>query len=292
MDLIEEQIPQPEEALAIDLDAGSSVDDFIKELEAKERALDITSDYEIVVEESDFDADDVPQFVRDDIAPPAPPAPAGIELVTNDGRSQPLNDSRVHELEQEIAKLSARIVDLRSERKEIQEKSDRRLKDFENYKYRMDRERRGSFIDQIANLASQMLPVLDNLDRALDAVEKSPTEKSAEFLQFYNGIVLVNQQVNEVFAEMGVQPIHTAGQTFDPAFHEAVATEESDDLPPNSISAEMLRGWRIGNKVIRHSMVRVTMPTSSKKVPKAASVPLPDAPLPDPVDPQPDNSGS
>ncbi|MEO6655429.1 MAG: nucleotide exchange factor GrpE, partial [Pyrinomonadaceae bacterium] len=137
-------------------------------------------------------------------------------------------------------------------------KSDRRLKDFENYKYRMDRERRGSFIDQITNLASQVLPVLDNLDRALVSVENSKLEKTDEFQQFYEGIVLVNQQVNEVFFGMGVQPIATVGEPFDPNFHEAVAVEEREDIAASTILEEMLRGYRIGNRVIRHSMVKVT----------------------------------
>ena len=73
--------------------------------------------------------------------------------------------TRVYELENEVDSLKGKISDLRAQRNEIQEKSDRRLKDFENYKYRMDRERRGAFIDQISNLATQMLPVLDNFDR-------------------------------------------------------------------------------------------------------------------------------
>jgi molecular chaperone GrpE len=123
----------------------------------------------------------------------------------------------------------------------------------------MDRERRGAFIDQISNLAKQMLPVLDNLDRAMGALERSQAEKSPEFQQFYDGIALVHQQVNEVFSEMGVQPIATVNEPFDPNFHEAVATEEREDMPGNTVSEEMLRGYRIGNRVIRHSMVKVTL---------------------------------
>jgi hypothetical protein len=56
---------------------------------------------------------------------------------------------------------------------------------------------------------------------------------------------------------MGIQPIATVGETFDPHFHEAVATEESNEFDPNTVSAELLRGYRIGNRVIRHSMVKV-----------------------------------
>jgi molecular chaperone GrpE len=258
----EDQITKPEielEELAID--SAESVDDFIKELEAKEKDLHITSDLTIEIEESDFDSDSVPAFVAEEIK--APPLAAPSVSKKEQEAVQPVSKTRVYELEKEVEKLHARITELRMERDETQENSDRRLKDFQNFKYRVDRERRGSFIDQLANLAAQMLPVLDNLDRALDAAEKSQATRSPEFQQFYEGIILVNQQVNEVLSEMGVSPISTVGETFDPVFHEAVAMVESDELPHNTISEEMLRGFRIGNKVIRHSMVKVTTSSQS-----------------------------
>ncbi len=265
-----EQIPQPEESLdELDIDTSPTVDDFIKELEAKEKDLHITSDMTIEVSESEFDADNVPDFVHHDLASAAPPQAAAA---VPPGPSVGLK-TRVYELERELAALQQRNAAIRADRNDIQEKSDRRLKDFENYKYRMDRERRGSFIGQIGNLASQMLPVLDNLDRALNSLDNSRTDRSPEFQQFYEGIVLVNHQVNEVFSEMGVQPITTVGEPFDPNFHEAVATEVRDDMPANTISGEMLRGYRIGNLVIRHSMVRVTTAAPNSK-PAAGTGPV------------------
>lgn len=258
----EEQISKPEiELEELDIDSAESVDDFIKELEAKERDLHITADLSIEIEESDFDLDDVPAFVAEEIKAPTLAEPATIK---DEAKTMPpASKTRVYELEQEVEKLKARITELRMERDETQENSDRRLKDFQNFKYRVDRERRGSFIDQLANLALQMLPVLDNLDRALEAAENSSSTRSPEFQQFYEGIILVNQQVNEVLSEMGVSPILTVGETFDPVFHEAVAIVENDKLAPNTIAEEMLRGFRIGNKVIRHSMVKVTKPSQS-----------------------------
>jgi molecular chaperone GrpE len=261
------QIPKPEESLdELDIDTSSSVDDFIKELEAKEKDLHITADLTIEVEETDFDPGNIPAFVQQELPVAAPATPT-----TNQGQSGGMK-TRVFELENEIDALQDRIKNLRGERNEIQEKSDRRLKDFENYKYRMDRERRGAFIDQISNLASQMLPVLDNLHRALGPTDTIKTEKDAEFQQFYDGIALVNHQVNEVFSEMGVQPIASVGEVFDPNFHEAVAVEERDDVAANTIVEEMLRGYRIGNRVIRHSMVKVTTapPSAKKETPVAA----------------------
>ena len=248
------QIPKPEEDLDdLDIESISSVDDFIKELEAKEKDLHITSDMTIEIEESDFEAAKLPDFVQEEITS----APSRPHVGVAAQRPGPGSKTRIYELEQEVEKLNERIAGLRADRSEIQEKSDRRLKDFENFKYRMDRERRGSFIDQISNLASQMLPVLDNLDRALDSADGLTTKKTADFQQFYDGIVLVNQQVSEVFAGMGVTPIATVGETFDPNFHEAVAAEDRDDISPNTVVGEMLRGYRIGNRVIRHSMVKV-----------------------------------
>lgn len=252
-----EPIPMPNESLdELEMDSVASVDDFIKELEAKEKDLHITADLTIEISDSEFDPRNTPDF----FAPPATPAQSGTRPPQEGGSvQQPGLKTRVFELENEVEQLHRRVAELRAERNDVQEKSDRRLKDFENFKYRMDRERRGAFIDQISNLGKQMLPVLDNLDRAMGALERSKAEKSDEFQQFYDGIALVHQQVNEVFAEMGVQPIATVGEPFDPNFHEAVATEERSDVPGNTVSEEMLRGYRIGNRVIRHSMVKVTI---------------------------------
>ena len=238
------------------MDSSPSVEDFIRELEAKEKDLHITADLSIEIEDSDVDMNPAQAFVEQDL---------NLRPAAPDGNASPATKARNFELENEIASLKLKVMELRNERNEIQEKSDRRLKDFENFKYRMDREKRGSFIDQIANLAAQMLPVLDNLNRALDSVPSDAEKKSPEFQQLYDGIVLVNQQLNEVFAGMGVTAIPTEGEEFDPNFHEAVATEERDDMPTNMVSDELLRGYRIGNKVIRHSMVKVTTSTSTHK---------------------------
>lgn len=257
------QIPKPEETLdELDMDSSPSVDDFIRELEEKEKDLHITADLQIEIEDSDLEAESLPQFIQEELKGGGPtvavaeaPSPQHAGLKT-----------RVFELQCEVNSLQEKVVELKNERKDIQDKSDQRLKDFQNYKYRMDRERRGGHIDQVAVVTEKLLPAIDNLDRALESAEKLDGKKSDEFQQFYDGIILVNKQVREMFAGMGVEPIKTIGEVFDPNFHEAVSAESRDDLPPNTILDEMLRGYRIGNRVIRHSMVRVTTsPTPARK---------------------------
>jgi molecular chaperone GrpE len=257
----EPEIMEPEDGIEIDADNSPSVDDFLAELEAKEKDLHITADFGIEIEDADFEGPSGFEIVPVEKPEPTVTGNAGtpIRPIADSQTLPPGMKTRVFELEKEVELLKKNLTALRIERNDVQEKSDRRRKDFESYKYRMDRERRGAFISQIANVATQLLPVLDNLDRALESIKDVPDNKRSEFKQFFDGVALVNQQINDVFAGMGVQPIATAGETFDPNFHEAVITEDDPDLPPNTVSGEMLRGYRIGNLVIRHSMVKVTL---------------------------------
>ncbi len=140
---------------------------------------------------------------------------------------------------------------------ELIDASQRRKRDFDNYKSRIDRERSETYDNQLCQLATQMLPVFDNLNRALDSARSLPDSLLEEMGDFIRGVELVNQQINEIFANMGVRPIQSVGEPFDPHFHEAVATVESSDMPPNTVSDEMLRGYAIGSRVIRHSLVKV-----------------------------------
>ncbi len=144
------------------------------------------------------------------------------------------------------------------ERQEILDLSHRRSKDFENYKTRTERERTNTFQTQLGNLAVQMLPILDNLDRAVEFAMSLPEGERVEVQQFCDGIILINQQIGEVLGNMGLQTIPTVGHIFDPLVHEAVAMDETVGYPPNTITAEMLRGYSIGDRVIRHSMVKVS----------------------------------
>lgn len=230
-----------------------SIEDFIKQLEAKEKDLLISSDLAIEFGEAGFD-DTNPEFIK---------AEFGIEPVKSPEIIPPVNifvpnNKTFSDLEDEIAGFKKQISKLETERAELAETIRRRQIDFDNYKKRIERERNETFVGQISNLVRQMLPVLDNLNRALDFAAQNSEGRSQDFHQFFEGIVLVNQQLNEVLAEMGVQPIASTGEPFDPHFHEAVATEVSPEFPPNTVTGELLRGYRIGDRVIRAAMVKVS----------------------------------
>lgn len=253
---------------AVEFDNTLSIDEFFKTLEAKEKDLDISSDLVIEVDETDLGEQDISDFLKMDLSV----APNKPETTFSDSDDNSIQPSANAPTEPEISNLQDQIVRLESERVELYEIARRRQSDFEAYKKRTERERGETFRNQISNLAIQMLPVVDNLNRALDSSGHITEESSPDIKQFFEGIVLVSQQLNEILAEMGVQPIHAVGERFDPHFHEAVAAETTDDYPSQTVTAELLRGYRLGDKIIRPSMVKVSMTTATGSLPPLASL--------------------
>jgi molecular chaperone GrpE len=246
-----------------DLNDSGSIDDFIKELEAKEKALDISP--ELVVEVEDFEIEQeemekiIQAYQKNNNAANKPPPNVFNDPVPN--------KVTFSELEAEVSKLKQEVAKKTAEKSEIQENFRRRQTDFENFRNRTERERAEIFRSVISNLAAKILPVVDNLNRALDSSVKSEGEKSIDFQHFVDGVGLINQQLSEVLGEMGIQPIISLGKPFDPHYHEAVATVTTDRVPHNTVIEELIRGYHIDNKVIRPSMVKVSSSSNSESAP-------------------------
>jgi len=160
--------------------------------------------------------------------------------------------------------LTAELVASRAELKrlqtalaEAQEALLRRQADFENYRKRVERERTEAHNRVVGEAARKLLPVMDNLSRALDAERSVETSESAEFRHFLHGVELISKQLSEVLESFGVQPIAAVGERFDPHIHEAVVTEPSDEHEPDTVIEELARGYRIGDRLLRPAMVKV-----------------------------------
>lgn len=227
-----------------------SVDDFIKQLEEKEKDLHITADTSVIEIAESFEDGELPEALAEALKrelplPSASPSPKAV------------NPKAMTDLEKKIGELRATISKMEEDREEMFKNSQRRAKDFETFKSRAERERKDTFQNQISNIATLMLPALDNLHRALEAAEHLPGEKSDSFQHFYDGIALVSEQINDILGKMGIEPIPTVGAEFDPHFHEAVAMDESGEFPDNTVCGEVLRGYIAGSRVIRHAMVKV-----------------------------------
>lgn len=159
----------------------------------------------------------------------------------------------------------AELIALRSELKrlenalaESQDAVARRQAEFENYRKRVARERSEAYSRVVGEVVRKLLPVVDNLGRALDAERSLGGNESEEFRHFLSGVELIGKQLNEVLESFGVEPIAAVGERFDPHIHEAVVTEPSDEHEPDTVVEELARGYRIGNSLLRPAMVKVS----------------------------------
>lgn len=123
------------------------------------------------------------------------------------------------------------------------------MAEFENYKKRSARERENIYTDLRADTVKKFLPVYDNLERAM----KAETSDEA----YKKGVELTFQQLMDIFGKLGVEAIPAEGEPFDPTIHNAVMHVEDESLGENLVVQELQKGFRIGDKVIRFSMVKV-----------------------------------
>ena len=123
------------------------------------------------------------------------------------------------------------------------------LAEFENHRKRTAKERESMYNSVLADVIESILPILDNLENA------AKVETADE--NYKKGIELVLKQFQDVLKAKGVQEIEAVGETFDPELHEAVGVTQDDTKGEKEIVQEYRKGYKIGHKVIRHSMVMV-----------------------------------
>jgi molecular chaperone GrpE len=148
--------------------------------------------------------------------------------------------------------------ELEALRRSVQEYEDRYLRlaaDFENFKRHKAQELQDRSRYASEEAARALLPVLDNLRRAVD---HAPEGGAEDF--FVNGLHLVVREFETALERIGVTPVPAVGEPFDPALHEAVQGEESDDVDRDMVTSELVRGYRLHDRLIRPAMVRVAHP--------------------------------
>ena len=250
MDPIKDIDMPGEEPGAADFEDSFSVEDFLRQLEEKERDLHISADMEVEIDESPLD--EIPAFLLQDLAEVGVRA---VEPHVAPGLSQ--KEAEIDRLESRVQVLQNEVSRKEAARVELAEMLRRRQTDFDNFKKRVERDREEQQTANVAALVKGLLPVLDNLDRALEFAEPIVPGRSVEFKQFYEGISLVKKQMFDSLQALGLEAVASVGEAFDPIVHDAVAVEESSAHAPNTVSTEMRRGYRLGDIVIRPAMVKV-----------------------------------
>ena len=132
---------------------------------------------------------------------------------------------------------------------ELNDRYKRVLAEFENYKKRSSKERETLYNSIVSDIVEVFLPVVDNLENAL----KIETQD----MEYKKGIELILKQFKDILKTKGVEEIPAMGETFDPSLHEAVSSVQDPEKNAQEIVQEYRKGYKIGNRVIRHSMVVV-----------------------------------
>ncbi len=140
------------------------------------------------------------------------------------------------------------LCELQKKYDELYDKHLRTLAEYDNYKRRTQKEKDETYVNAQIDTVGNLLPVLDNLERAVASEEDSP---------FKEGVQMIVKQLLETLEKMGVSEIEAEGCPFDPNVHNAVMHIEDEELPENTVAEQFQKGYKMKEKVIRHSMVKV-----------------------------------
>lgn len=171
-------------------------------------------------------------------------SPADVEIL----------DAEVEQDEQENESedvTSSEVEQVQAELKETQNRSLRLQAEYDNFKKRTQREREADRKFKAQDIVEDILPILDNFERAL-AVD---VDEAAE--GFKDGVDMVYRQLTEALKTHGVEEIKAVGETFDPHLHHAVMQENDDQYPENTVIEELQKGYSLKERVIRAAMVKV-----------------------------------
>ena len=149
--------------------------------------------------------------------------------------------------EQEISPVEA----IRRERDAAQDRLLRTAAEFDNYRKRVERERRDQGDAMIADALTDLLPIIDDLERALQA----PSGSDGDALR--KGVELIHRQMLDLLRKRGVKTIQAVGADFDPRFHESIVSEAAVDRREGEVLQELRRGYMLGERLLRPAMVKV-----------------------------------
>jgi molecular chaperone GrpE len=171
----------------------------------------------------------------------------------------PVADSAANTGGDRLAQLEQALQEKEEAARTAREQMLRTQADFENFRRRQQNSLDEMRVTARENIVSNLLPLLDNLERALDA-----SQSSGNVQALVDGVKLILRQMNDILTREGLSPIDSDGVIFDPALHEAVMTEDRDDVADQTIVQTLQKGYKLGHRVLRPSLVKVAHNNSAQ----------------------------
>jgi molecular chaperone GrpE len=151
---------------------------------------------------------------------------------------------------EEMEVMNKQLIEAQTQAADFKDGWQRARAEFDNYRKRVERENSLVYQNAAGNVIKRYLPVMDDLERALQA---RPAD-----LPWAAGIELIYRKLQSILDSEGIKRIEAEGQVFDPNFHEAISQEQCDELPSGHVVAVVQNGYMLGDKVLRPAMVRVS----------------------------------
>ncbi|MCS5696211.1 nucleotide exchange factor GrpE [Desulfofundulus thermocisternus] len=171
-------------------------------------------------------------------------------------REEAAGEQRQEEVD--VQELERRLAEQTALAQDYFQRLARMQADFENYRRRMNREREEWFKYASQSLVAELLPVVDNFERALAAKEEDPAQVVA-------GVEMIYRQLMDVLTREGLSPVPAVNEPFDPARHEAIMQEETDSYPDNTVIEELRRGYYFKDRLLRPALVKVARAVSKQE---------------------------
>ena len=174
------------------------------------------------------------------------------ETAANEPEAEAAAEAPTEEVKAEEEDPAQKILDeAKAKAAEYLQLAQRVQADFENFRRRNETVRADAYAEGRKDVAAVMLPVLDNLERAVEAAAGSPDEA------LKNGVEMVLKQMTDAYGKLDVKPIDRMGEKFDPNLENAILQGTEEDGEPGTVCQVLQKGYMIGDKVLRHAMVKV-----------------------------------
>lgn len=165
-------------------------------------------------------------------------------------QEQPPEAAQPEETKKEEASQETELEKLQKEFEEHKQQHLRVLAEYDNFRKRSQNEKNAIYNNAVSDTVQAILPIADNIERAL-----SQENASAEDMK--KGVEMIENQIKACFEKLGLEEMGQVGETFDPNLHNAVAHIEDESLGENVIAAVYQKGYKLGDRVVRHAMVQV-----------------------------------
>ena len=194
-------------------------------------------------------------------------AEAESEILESESPAEEIADQEVAEEGDELAELRQELAEVREREAQYLDGWQRARAELDNARKRFRREQEQVWTVALADTLARVLPIVDDMERAFETLPEELSEHP-----WVEGVVLIQRKLDQLLEQAGVEPMEAEGHEFDPFGHQAVTHEPSETVPAGHIIAELQKGYRLGDRILRPSMVRV----SSGPVPEGEPEPAPE----------------